>query len=209
MTEQTVSWVKWFCSRNGHDFFCEVDENFMQDQFNLTELPEQVPYFSYAWALILDELDEEEREFQMNLAEESAEILYGLIHARYILTSAGIDLMVKKYQKKEFGVCPRTLCDDQAVLPIGLSDIYGEGSVKIYCPRCCEIFHPPNSKYDNVDGAFFGTGFPHMLFLAYPNLLPKHPAIPYQPRLYGFKVHSSFYDNNNKKSHKKKPKHYR
>jgi hypothetical protein len=30
------SWVSWFCSVKGHGYFCEVDESYIQDKFNLT-----------------------------------------------------------------------------------------------------------------------------------------------------------------------------
>ena len=33
--------------------------------------------------------------------------LYGLIHARYIQTKDGMKKMQKKFEAKEFGVCPR------------------------------------------------------------------------------------------------------
>ena len=45
--------------------------------------------------------------------EKEADVLYGLIHARYIMTSSGLDRMLKKYRAGDFGVCPRFYCENQ------------------------------------------------------------------------------------------------
>lgn len=37
-----ATWVSWFCSLKGNEFFVEVDEDFIQDDFNLTGLSTQV-----------------------------------------------------------------------------------------------------------------------------------------------------------------------
>lgn len=37
-------WIQWFISLRGNDFFCAVDEEFIQDEFNLTGLYSMVKF---------------------------------------------------------------------------------------------------------------------------------------------------------------------
>lgn len=108
-----------------------------------------MPYYDYALDLILDAdnpQNENLTEEQHELVESAAEMLYGLIHVRYILTSRGMSAMFEKYKNYEFGRCPRVLCGGQACLPVGTSDVPRHSTVKIYCPKCEDIYYP-RSKY--------------------------------------------------------------
>eukprot|EP00741_Cyanophora_paradoxa_P003138 tig00000670_g3047.t1 len=190
--DDEVSWIQWFCGLKGNEFFCEVDEDFIEDGFNLCGLRAQVNLYDEAIAMILDrELPNPNlTDEQHQLVEASAEFLYGLIHARFILTSRGLSAMLEKYKNVEFGRCPRVFCQGQPVLPVGLSDIPRQRTVCVFCPRCEDVYYPRSSRAAQLDGAFFGTTFAHLLLMTYNDMVePKQAQQKYVPRIYGFKIH--------------------
>jgi len=186
-------WITWFCSIRGNEFFTEVDERWMQDEFNLYGLSDHVPHYGFARDLILDRECEVELNPEQNVeVEKMAEHLYGLIHARYIVSPWGLEQMCQKYKNMDFGRCPRVYCEGQATLPIGLSDLPRNSYARLYCPRCNDIYLPV-SKHSHIDGAYFGTTFPHLLFQTYPEFIPQPPKS-FVPRIFGFKIHKSSRD---------------
>ncbi|KAL3334921.1 hypothetical protein AABB24_031246 [Solanum stoloniferum] len=184
---EDTSWISWYCGLRGNEFFCEVDDDYIQDDFNLCGLSSLVPYYDYALDLILDV--ESSHEEQNELVESAAEMLYGLIHARYILTTKGLAAMLEKYKNAEFGRCPRVYCCGQPCLPVGQSDIPRQSRVNIYCPRCEDAYTPRSRYHENIDGAYFGTTFPHLFLMTYGHLKPQKISQSYVPRVFGFKVH--------------------
>ncbi|KAI9253544.1 casein kinase II, regulatory subunit [Sporodiniella umbellata] len=189
------SWISWFCSLAGHEFYLEVPEDFIEDDFNLTGLSSVVPYYQEAMDTILDiepeEQDEKKPWLDPTMIERYAILLYGLIHQRYIITRHGLRIMAQRYTHEQFGVCPRVYCYKCPVLPCGRYDEIGKESVRLYCPSCLDIYSPPTSLLQAIDGAHFGTTFPHLLLETYPELMPKVKPYVYQPRIFGFRVHES------------------
>lgn len=189
--DSEATWIEWFCGLRGNEFFVQVDEDYIQDDFNLTGLNSLVPYYDYALDMILDvevSLDEALTEGQQEVVESAAEMLYGLIHARYIITSRGQSRAAQKYQHCDFGTCPRVFCHAQSVLPVGLSDLPRNYTVNVFCPRCGDIFYPRSTRQGNIDGAYFGTTFPHLFLMTHPNAIPAGKTSTYDPRVFGFRV---------------------
>ncbi|SPP89197.1 casein kinase II subunit beta'-like [Drosophila guanche] len=181
------NWVRRFCKQYGKNFFVEVDQEFMTDNFNLLFLEGE--NYQRSLNVILNESESEsEPDAEHNYDMEAAK-LYGRIHSRFILTDHGIELMYQKFQKGVFGTCPRVLCTRQKVLPIGMSDTPGKEMVRLYCPKCKEVYIPKSVRYAKIDGAYFGPNFPQMLFMAKPWAQPKRSKAKYVPRLFGFKIH--------------------
>ncbi|KAG6918434.1 hypothetical protein DXG01_014614 [Tephrocybe rancida] len=174
MKSDTVfsSWISWFLSSKGNEYFCEVDEDFILDRFNLTGLNNEVTNYPQALDLITDNLDDEIQDELRGSLDVQARLLYGLIHARWIVTARGLTKMLEKYKRADFGRCPRVFCQLQPLLPVGLTDVPYEKSVKLYCGRCEDLYSPKSTRHGSIDGAYFGTTFPHLLFLVYPTLIP-------------------------------------
>ena len=51
---ESLTWISWFCSLSGHEYFAEVAEDFIEDDFNLTGLSTQVTFYKEAMEMILD-----------------------------------------------------------------------------------------------------------------------------------------------------------
>ena len=119
---------------------------------------------------------------------QEATDIYGLLHSRYIQTPRGLSMMREKILNTVYGVCPRLLCGGNHVIPIGMSERLKDSRVKLYCPKCGEIY-VPKRKCEDIDGAYFGPSFPFILLKYHPDLGRKEPPKQYEPSIYGFKLH--------------------
>jgi len=192
MSSLGETWITQFCAKPRNQFFCEVSELFVEEEFNLYGLSQVVPRYKEALELILDL----EHESPVALADmpainESGELLYGLIHARYIITRPGLLAMAQKYKFNDFGTCPRVLCEDFGLLPMGRHDMPGYETVRLYCPCCRDIYMPSSPKFLGIDGAFFGSTFPGMMLDMMPEIearLSQMRKLQFNLKIYGFKI---------------------
>jgi hypothetical protein len=77
--------------------FCEVERSYIEDGFNLYGLRTCVSNFSDCLDLILDRIGPDDSD-DSHLTQNAC-TLYGLIHARYIITAHGLDAMYNKVSR--------------------------------------------------------------------------------------------------------------
>lgn len=173
-------WIDKLLSKGGYDYLCRVDDEYLKDKFNLTGLEREIPDFKQVYDSLF------QKNFPNSEIFESAIYLYGLIHSRFILSSQGLSKMQEKYNLAHFGLCPRILCDQSKLLPMGLDSHHGTAGVKLFCPTCEDIYSPKSPKHGCLDGDFFGSTFPHLFLLTYP--LDKKEYKYTKPNLFGFNI---------------------
>lgn len=66
--------------------------------------------------------------------------------------------MHEKFKSCDFGRCPRVFCSGQACLPVGLSDVPRQSTVKLFCPKCEEAYYPRSKYHGNLDGEGKASG---------------------------------------------------
>ncbi|KAI4818072.1 hypothetical protein KUCAC02_011437 [Chaenocephalus aceratus] len=177
-SSEEVSWISWFCGLRGNEFFCEVDEDYIQDKFNLTGLNEQVPHYRQALDMILDLEPDEELEDNPNQSDLIEQALRCCTASSTHATSSpnrGIAQMLEKYQQEILATA------HVSIVRISLCFL-----------SVCQISrrgHGTTTQMEHI----LALGVPHMLFMVHPEYRPKRPANQFVPRLYGFKIHPMAY----------------
>ena len=173
----------------------------IQEKENQSPLSNLSLYKS-ALKLILEEADStEETSIAYNHAiysstqiQKAAEVLYSLVHARYVSSPRGLDTIRRMFlrnakmnvQKKSnensvsntspnteigaiFGRCSRIQCKGTPFLPIGLSDRYDIGETEGQmrkAMRLCPCCRETFVMWDSrVDGAAWGTSFAYLFLM--------------------------------------------
>jgi casein kinase II subunit beta len=181
-TEESPSFSEWIRNFTAqHDWLCVVDDDYVNDNFNHYGLSSIIEDYNTALKVVRGQTSSGKGSHSR---AKLAESLYGLMHARYLLTFQGIKEMRPKYEKRIFGTCPRVACAQQALLPIGLAPMPGEKPVKTFCP-CCEDIYDTDCE---LDGAFFGPYFPHLFVQLLKSDSPVHPKVSSPLSIFGVPI---------------------
>ena len=162
----TTRWVRKFLSSRPRDTLLPIPREYLSDGFNLVQLAPIVeriasengyveqnsshyPLFKAALRLILQH-DQEPHTVVAPSVQRAAEILYTLVHARYVISPRGLDTVRRALRRSDksvepvFGRCARVSCRGMPLLPYGDSEHYDPRQsvttrAKRYCPCCGEV----------------------------------------------------------------------
>jgi len=191
--------IEWLLSQQGNQLLVRVDEDYIEDAFNLYGLNKVIPNFRDTLRLLLTTSEDAEiclEDDHRGPCYQTLLDLYGLIHARYILTTPGMNKLRRKLQNGVYGSHPNY--PGQQVLPIGQADVLGSGPPLGYVVERGEVVPMPNWG-DQLDGAYFGTTSTNLILMLNPSLhgsqgwpvlgtVPTPQPQEYCPKIFGFKV---------------------
>lgn len=194
--EGLQNWKKEFLKRNENKWLCDIPNDYIQDRFNTYGIQEEVKdiikiessvYFNVIQGNLTSSLPKAcEREIIKNLP-----IVYGLIHARFILSPDGLKAVKNKFKKNVYGSCPRLKCRNVPLLPYGISSKLNKCFVKAFCPCCRELYEPRPAN--NLDGAFFGPNMAHIFIdeMKRNKELQNFKYVPIIHTAFGFRTRNS------------------
>ena len=221
-TSLITPWVRQFLMSRPRDALLPVPKDYLSDGFNLAQLApiiERVgwehaaisgnnlkisgtssyPLYRQALGVLLQNDDDNDKSDTSTIdpsIQHAAEILYLLVHARFVSSPRGLDTIRRLVHNHVFGQCPRQSCGGMSLLPTGVSENVGHSSCQRYCPSCGETW----AWWDScTDGCAWGPSFCHLWGLTHGEglvlqAISRRPisasrASLVQPRIFGFPLH--------------------
>jgi casein kinase II subunit beta len=183
-----MSWLETFLAQPRNALLVQVDDEFLHNSFNITGAKQQLPHFTPAYELLRRGILSPGFQSERETIEKEAEALYCLLHHRFLLTRAGMQLLYEKFQHSQFETCPRVNCRGAQCLPYGLSEQYGRSPVKWYCPGCGDVYDVSERELESLDGSAFGPSWVHLFLQKFPEVIPSEPVKVYVPKIFGFRM---------------------
>lgn len=216
-SSSTWSFADFFLALPGHDFFVRIPAAFITDDFNLFELADvfrcplqhtdarPVPGRAYTRDFVFADVvrfvlvERAPRNESLHVPRalvQDAFLLYYLLHQRFLVTRAGMAALHERVRVAAFGSCPRVLCAQEALLPLGPSVLPRRSPLRLYCPNCQDLYVPGAPVHAKLDGCAWGPTAAHLLCRAHLHADARaalearacQPWPVYVPRIYGFRL---------------------
>lgn len=180
-------WVDWFFKLSIGKYFVRIDNDYLNDSFNIYGMREKIERNGFDFKTILKLVRGEYTHGIPHELNECAIQLYGLIHARYLMTKNGTELLLKNYLSGVYGKCPNFNCQFKC-LPYGIDSDPGNSCLLMYCPKCHDVYYSNHVDCMHIDGSAFYSSYLVPFEHEYPIIrgleLPPKPQL----KLFGFKI---------------------
>lgn len=180
-------WIDYILKRNPYNILVKVPDEFIKEHSKDPDIQALSKQPTTALRLLL----QKQNSLESASTEEDAMKFYGGIHAKYLETDEGLAALCEKYKEQIFHRCPRILCKCCLCLPYGVSTNPSEVHVQWFCPNCSDVYIIETDDYKKIDGSWFGPNYIRNFLNAYPGIIPAEPAVPYEPRIFGFRIYPS------------------
>lgn len=191
--------VNEFCRNWKNDFLrkfpwlLNIPDEYIDDKFNVYGLNKEFSFFDLCCEIIRGKGNLScVPPADIKIIRAQLPQVYGMIHARFILSPGGLTALNDKYKRSQYGTCPRLNCHNEQLLPIGLSSQMEISLVYAFCPCCREIFYP-RPKID-LDGAFFGPNAAHIFIDEMEIKSNQEKYQPYPHNAFGFRLRSHLFE---------------
>ena len=125
------------------------------------------------------------------VVQETAEILYCMVHSRYVTSPRGLETITRilQHHPSYFGQCPNRSCHGHGLLPYGSNWNYHRGNnAQRYCPCCGQVW---NWFLSDIPECAWGPSVASLWLLVGQRPAVWAPSSPQAPRVFGFPLHSS------------------
>lgn len=190
---RSVSWIDAFLQQKSNRYFIRVDDGYLNDPFNHHGLSKVIHNYRQTLDIVRNStvpMDTKTKQLKKEL-DPNAQLLYALIHARYLMTQPALVEMYHRFVNGDFERCPRHACHGTVGLPFGTSTIPKESTLSLYCPTCLEAYKIKDPDIARVDGAAFGSEWVFMFKSSYPQVFRKSRPQKTDFRLFGFRIEHS------------------
>ena len=176
-----------------YPWLLNIPEDYIVDKFNVYGLQDDFSFLNICCDIICGKPNLNCVP-QKDIAEirEQLPRVYGMIHARFILSPPGLSALKDKYDCVQYGTCPRLNCQNESLLPIGLSSQMNVSKVKVFCPCCREIFVPKTNI--DLDGAYFGPNAAHIFIDEMHISSKRYNFQPFVHTAFGFRLRSELFE---------------
>ena len=179
----SITWIDWFLSQPYGQIFCRIDQEFLKSHLNDGDIISQFTNYKQAIDIVLS------RSFRPKdnpRIENDAVNIYGLLHAKFLETEAGLRSILKKREETVFMKCPRYLCYKCTCIPIGIPSKFGKTGLFMYCPNCGDVYAPNDPVTRKIDGGYFGSRYVKKMLKSHPEITPNHEPEVHIPKIFGF-----------------------